>query len=85
MIVDITEEEREFLERLCTRAQIFAMKGLGQRPGENDVESIKRLIKKLRKEPTVEYGGILRCNTSDGRNVNMADELNRLHRESNDH
>ena len=64
MIVDITEEEREFLERLCTRAQIFAMKGLGQRPGENDVESIKRLIKKLRKEPTVEDRKSTRLNSS---------------------
>ena len=26
----------------------------------------------------VEYGGTLRCITSDGRNVNMAEELNRL-------
>ncbi len=53
MIIDITEEEREFLERVCIRAQVFAMKGLGQRPNENDLESIKRLIKKLRK-PVIE-------------------------------
>jgi len=28
-----------------------------------------------------EWGGIARCITSDGRNINMADELNRLERE----
>lgn len=28
-----------------------------------------------------EYGGTLRCMTSDGRNVNMAEELNRLEAE----
>jgi len=28
----------------------------------------------------VEWGGSLRCITSDGRNVNIADELNRLER-----
>jgi hypothetical protein len=28
----------------------------------------------------VEWGGSMRCITSDGRNVNMADELNRLDR-----
>lgn len=28
-----------------------------------------------------EYRGTIRCNTSDGRNVNMADELNRLEKE----
>jgi hypothetical protein len=31
----------------------------------------------------VEWGGSLRCNTSDGRNVNVAEELNRLEREKN--
>lgn len=87
MIVDITEDEREFLERVCTRAQVFAMRGLGARPSDNDLEAIKRLIKKLRKPDPVftEFGGSLRAMTSDGRNVNMADELNRLHRETNDH
>ena len=28
-----------------------------------------------------EWGGILRCRTSDGRIINMADELNRIERE----
>ena len=32
----------------------------------------------------VEWGGSLRCNTSDGRNVNVAEELNRLEREKNE-
>lgn len=30
----------------------------------------------------VEYGGILRCRTSDGRIINMADEMNRLENEN---
>jgi hypothetical protein len=29
----------------------------------------------------VEWGGTARCMTSDGRNINMAEELNRLERE----
>jgi len=48
MIIDITEEEREFLERICTRAEIFARKGLGQRPMEKDVKAIVILKRKFR-------------------------------------
>jgi|GEM_PF-6616411 len=32
-----------------------------------------------------EWGGSMRCMTSDGRNVNMAEELNKLEREENDY
>ncbi len=49
MIIDITEEEREFLQRVCIRAEIFASRGIGQRPMESDLEAIKNLIKKFRK------------------------------------
>lgn len=48
MNVEITEEEKEFLERVCTRAEVFAMKGLGQRPMEKDLDAIRTLKKKFR-------------------------------------
>jgi hypothetical protein len=35
----------------------------------------------LFKKCFVEWGGTARCMTSDGRNVNMAEELNRLEKE----
>ena len=35
----------------------------------------------LFKNSSVEWGGTARCITSDGRNVNMAEELNRLEAE----
>lgn len=49
MIVEITEEEREFLERICTRAEVFAMKNIGTRPADNDLSAIKSLKAKFRK------------------------------------
>lgn len=47
MILEITEEEREFLETLCTRAQIYAMKGFAMRPKEMGVEEIRALKMKF--------------------------------------
>lgn len=38
-------------------------------------------LPKMNGKTFVEWGGDVRCITSDGRNVNMADELNRLERE----
>ena len=49
MIIDLTEEEREFIERICIRTQIFAMRGLGQKGMEKDREAILTLIQKFRK------------------------------------
>lgn len=49
MILEITEEEREFLERLCSRAELYAMKGLGLRPLEIDLVAIRALKKKFYK------------------------------------
>ncbi|MEK6878067.1 MAG: hypothetical protein AABY22_00585 [Nanoarchaeota archaeon] len=48
MIIEITEEEREFLERMCKRAEIFSMKDL-LKLQKNDLDSIRMLIKKLGK------------------------------------
>ncbi len=50
MIIDITEEEREFLERVCRRAEQFCKMNL-QSPGvafNNDVDKIKTLKEKLK-------------------------------------
>jgi hypothetical protein len=54
MKVEITEEEREFLQRVCIRAEIFC--GMGINPPnhsrmQNDLEKIKSLIKKFRQKP----------------------------------
>lgn len=53
MQIDITEEEREFLERVCNRAKLFTMKNLFRTHAtefrfENDMCSIDNLIIKLR-------------------------------------
>lgn len=49
MILEITEEEREFIERLCSRAELYAMKGIGKRPAELGVGFIRELKKKFYK------------------------------------
>lgn len=45
------------------------------------IEEIPKCKDCLFKNCFVEWGGSLRCNTSDGRNVNIAEELNRLENE----
>lgn len=51
MLIDITEEEREFLERVCSRAKMFCLmhkKGtVGYSKFERDLDSIESLIRKL--------------------------------------
>ena len=46
---------------------------------EKDIitETVNHVFPK-QEEISEEWSGSLRCNTSDGRNVNMADELNKL-------
>ncbi len=46
------------------------------------IEEIDKCKDCLFKNCFSEYGGTARCMTSDGRNVNMAEELNRLEMES---
>jgi len=48
MIIDITEEERIFLERMCSRAEILAMKGILQKSKEIDLDLIRALKNKFR-------------------------------------
>ena len=48
MIVDITEEEREFLERVCHRAERFAFLGLKENPFDKDLEKVMILKNKFR-------------------------------------
>lgn len=48
MLVDITEEERIFLERMCSRAEIFAIKGIAHRPMERDLDAIRSLKNKFK-------------------------------------
>lgn len=47
------------------------------------VMSIRRYKKEEKETIQAEWGGSLRCITSDGRNVNIADELNRIEKEKN--
>lgn len=47
MKIEITEEEREFLERMCKRAEFLA--DLNLHTNQNDPQKIKELIKKLAK------------------------------------
>jgi hypothetical protein len=56
MIIEITEEEREFLEHICIRAELFASMNLF-RDGNTgffnrDVESIKKLSEKFNGKKT---------------------------------
>ncbi len=53
MNLDITEEEREFLERICTRAEMFCRMNItspnkAYSDFEKDLVSIRQLINKLR-------------------------------------
>lgn len=54
MMIELTEEEREFLERLCVRAKLFCQKNF-VKPStsysifETDLESISKLVNKLGK------------------------------------
>jgi hypothetical protein len=53
MNLDITEEERDFLERVCTRAEIFCRINItspnkAYSDFEKDMKSIQRLIIKLK-------------------------------------
>lgn len=50
MIIDITEEEREFLERMCSRAQILARLNFSKHQEAYDMEKIKALLQKLKLE-----------------------------------
>ncbi len=45
MIIDLTQEEREWLYRLCSRALLFAEMNIFSSP--QDPEKIKKLIEKL--------------------------------------
>ena len=47
MIIELTEEERAFLERLCKRSEIYYLKYMHQNP--SDYQTIKKLIKKFEK------------------------------------
>lgn len=50
MIVEITEEEREFLQRICERAQVIGMTYAFRKPKyskDADVNFIKRLVEKF--------------------------------------
>jgi hypothetical protein len=52
MLVDITEEEREFLIRVCTRAKLFSQMQLLSRitpSSREDLKKIDTLLKKLEK------------------------------------
>lgn len=46
--------------------------------GKNVFEETVKLVFPKEGKIIEEWGGSLRCNTSDGRNVNIADELNKL-------
>lgn len=51
MILDISEEERDFLERICTRAEMFCRMNLVNVHGpkfEKDLHSIEILRRKIR-------------------------------------
>jgi hypothetical protein len=55
MIIEITEEEREFLQRICTRAELFCRMNISS-PNksfsdfEKDLHAIERLIVKLKEK-----------------------------------
>lgn len=48
------------------------------------VNGLLKSIAQGHSKTKVEWGGTMRCQTSDGPVVNMADELNRLEKEKND-
>lgn len=50
MIIELTEEEREFLERVCVRAKKFAEMDIdaGGLNGTEDMKAITQLIEKLK-------------------------------------
>jgi len=50
---------------------------------ENEDIFLKDLINFSPSNLIVEWGGSLRCMTSDGRTVNIADELNKIESEKN--
>ncbi len=52
MIIDITEEEREFLERICTRAELFCIMNIysPNKAFSDFLPAIERLIVKLRRK-----------------------------------
>lgn len=55
MNLDITEEEREFLERVCSRAEMFCRLQIispnkAYSDFEKDLDSIKNLINKLKRD-----------------------------------
>ncbi len=53
MNIELTEEEREFIERVCERALLFATLGLntsGTIDNESDFEKITNLAAKLKNE-----------------------------------
>lgn len=54
MKVEITEEEREFLERICARAEIFCMMNVFKKsvylsPFDKDLKSITDIKMKFKK------------------------------------
>ncbi len=53
MIIEITEEERNFLEKICHRAEVFCYKGLNQyhpETFERDLEKIRKVKEKFKKK-----------------------------------
>lgn len=58
MKIDITEEEREFLERVCVRAEVFLSMGIfrdtpnGRLILDNDLHAIRALKLKFRQLDT---------------------------------
>jgi hypothetical protein len=55
MIIELTEEEREFLERVCVRASLFCKINLFHPSDkfsnfEKDAKSVQELIEKLKLE-----------------------------------
>lgn len=81
-MIQITEEEREFCERFFKRMKEFYDAGIFH-DSANNYEILDALIEKF-KPLRVEHFGNARCITSDGRNVNIADELNRPNKEKNE-
>jgi hypothetical protein len=50
MIIDITEDERVFLERVCVRAMAFAELSIVAVGYNDDLEKVKELVFKLQKD-----------------------------------
>ncbi len=58
MLIEITEEERDFLQRMCVRAEMFCQMGFLSRGQfttdfRHDLEKIKSLRRKFIEEKTI--------------------------------